>query len=207
MKRDIQIDRHIVSLRLVAALMLALVLWVAVSLDAKAADATLTWTNPTQRENGDPLPIAELKEIQIDYGKCLAGNIFPSVPDGTKAFAAPATTGVITGLAYGTWCFRARAVDTASQASVNTGTVWKQYLAPPKPPTILTVASLVWEMKIHPVDGPYLARVVGHVDAGKPCLGLAPQYGFDLFAVDRADVTLERGVKQDSTLVAQCEAT
>ena len=174
---------------------------------AKAADATLTWTNPTQRVDGTALPIAELREVQIDYAKCLAGNVFPGTVDGTRAFASPATTGVIPALAYGMWCFRARVVDTGGLASANTGTVFKQYVAPPNPPTLLTVAGLVWELKTHPIDGPYLARVVGTVDAGKPCYGLAPQIGFDLFAVNRKDVRLANGANPKSMLVAQCTIT
>ena len=39
----------------------------------------------------------------------------------------------VANLAYGTWCFRARSVDTGGLTSDNSGTVWKQFIAPPKP--------------------------------------------------------------------------
>lgn len=171
---------------------------------AQSADATLTWTHPTQRVDNTPIAITEIRETQIDWAKCAAGNVFPTTVDGTRAVAAPATTTVVTGLAYGTWCFRARTADTGGLVSANSNTVWKQYLAPPKPPVIVTVSGLVWEMRTHPVDGPYLARVIGTIEAGKPCLGLAPQIGFDLFAVNPADANLDRKPNPNSIVVAQC---
>lgn len=172
---------------------------------AYANTADVSWTHPTQRTDNTALAIADIKETQVDWAKCTASNTFPTSVDGTKVVPAPAATTSIGPLAYGTWCFRARTVDTAGRVSDNSGTAWKQYVAPPKPPVITTVAGLVWEMKLHPSDGPYLARVVGTVVAGKPCLGLAPQLGFDLFAVDRKDVTLNKGVRPSGTLVAQCD--
>lgn len=171
---------------------------------AYANTADITWTHPTQRVDGTALPITEIKETQIDWAKCAVNNTFPTTVEGTRAVPAPATTTSIGPLTYGTWCFRARTIDTAGRVSDNTGPVWKQYLAPPKPPVITTVAGLVWELKLHPVDGPYLARVVGTVEAGKQCQGLAPQIGFDIFAVNRSDVTLNKGVRPSGTLVAQC---
>lgn len=173
---------------------------------AHAADATLTWQHPTQREDNSALALSEIRETQIDWGRCATGNTFPATPAGTKAVPAPATTTVVTGLDYGTWCFRARSVDTAGLVSNNSGTVWKQYIAPPKPPVITTVAGLVWELRLHPVDGPYLARVIGTVDAGKPCLGLAPQYGDDIFAINAADANLTRKPNPNAMVVAQCVA-
>jgi hypothetical protein len=172
---------------------------------ATGAEASLEWTNATQREDGTALAAGELRETQIDYAKCVAGsNTFPATRDGVAVFPFPAVAGKIPGLAYGKWCFRARHVDSGGLASLDTGTVWAQYLAPPKPPTLLTVKGLAWEIKTHPVDGPYLARVVGTVEAGKPCRGLSPALGFDLFYVERQDVALNRGVGKNATLVAQC---
>jgi len=174
---------------------------------AFAADATLNWTHPTQRMDNTAIAITEIKETQLDWAKCAAGNVFPLSVDGTKAVAAPAATTTITGLTYGTWCFRARSVDTAGLVSDNSGTVWKQYIAPPKPPVITSVGGLVWELKTHPVDGPYLARVIGTIDAGKPCAGLAPQVGFDLFTINPKDARLTKRPGPNSSVVAQCDVT
>jgi hypothetical protein len=171
---------------------------------AYANTATVTWTHPTQRVDSTPLALADIKETQVDWAKCTASNTFPTTVDGTKAVAAPATTTSIGPLAYGTWCFRARTADLAGRVSGNSNVVWKQYVAPPNPPVITTVAGLVWELKLHPVDGPYLARVVGTVAAGKPCLGLTPQIGFDLFAVGRESVVLDKRARPSGMLVAQC---
>lgn len=171
---------------------------------AQAATATMTWENPTQREDGTPLASGELKEVQIDYAKCVAGtNTFPATRDGFVAFPFPAVTGQIPNLGYGKWCFRARAIDSSGVASVDTGTVWATYLAPPKPPTLLTVKGLVWDYRLK--GGVEELRLVGTIEAGKPCAGLAPITGHDLFTVSRADVKLDRGVKRDATLIAQCQ--
>lgn len=194
--------------KLMLAALVALVFIVMMSLShavyGQTASADLTWTHPTQRVDGTALALTEIRETQLDWAKCTASNTFPITVEGTRAVPAPATTASITGLTYGTWCFRARSADTDGRVSDNSGTVWKRYLAPPRPPVITTVGGLVWEMKWNNKEGAYLAKVVGTIDAGAPCYGLAPALGFDLFPVDRADVDLSRNVGQGATLVAQC---
>lgn len=180
------------------------VVWLATFGKAFAAEATLNWVNATQRVDGTPLAAGELVETQIEYGKCVAGPGFPPTADGTKVVPFPGTETKITIASYGTWCFRARHKDSGGLLSDYAGPVWKQYVAPPKPPTILTVAGIVWEMRLHPNKGPYLARVIGTVEAGKPCLGLAPQIGFDLFAIDPGDAKLTKRPNPNATVVAQC---
>ena len=206
MNLDRWIDEHRVPTRLavwLGALLFVSLLGLLVH-RADAAEATLNWTHPSQRVDNTPIAITEIRETQIDWAKCAAGNTFPTSVDGTKAVPAPGTQTTITGLSYGTWCFRARSVDTGGLVSDNSGTVWKQYIAPPKPPVITTVGGLVWEMRTHPVDGPYLARVAGTIVPGKACQGLAPQTGFDLFTVSAQDADLNRKPNPNSTLVAQC---
>jgi hypothetical protein len=174
---------------------------------AQAADATAIWTNPTQRVDGTALAPGELRETQIDYAKCVTGtNNFPAIAEGTKAFAYPAATGVIPGLAYGKWCFRARAIDTGSVASDNSGTVWVQYLAPPKPPVLsasITIAYETWRFQ----DKTYLGRSVGTVPLGTPC-GAAVYQSFSVtyYEIPRESVTLAK-VPKAGPLVTQCTAT
>lgn len=178
-----------------------------VTVSAFAGTANLTWTHPTQRVDGAALALSEVKETKIEWAKCPVGVVFPATIDGTKVVAAPAVTTSIPDLPYGRWCYRAYTVDINGLASDPSGVVFNVFVAPPKPPVIVTVQGIVWEMKLHPTDGPYLARVVGEVAAGKPCQGTSPQLGFDLFVVNRKDVTLAKGVKPSGTLVAQCAIT
>lgn len=184
-----------------------LILWLLLTIPkAFAADAQLSWTHPTQREDGTALPLAEIKETQIDWAACAAGNVFPPTPAGTKAVAAPATSTTVTGLTYGTWCFRARTVDTANLVSNNTGTVWRQYVAPPKPP-VLTVTNIVaYEINLTPSGLVKLGRDVGRVPLGTPCSEdlIVANNRDTYYSVPASAVTLYRQPKS-SALVAVCE--
>lgn len=172
--------------------------------NANGATAELTWTHPTQRVDNTPITLAEIKETQIDWAKCGVGNVFPVTVEGTKAVPAPGTVTQVANLAYGTWCFRARSVDTGNLVSDNSGTVWRQFVAPPKPPVITTVGGVAWEMKWNGKDGAYLAKVVGTVAPGAACYGLAPALGFNIFPVDRTAVEFDRNVGPNAVIVAEC---
>lgn len=196
------------------AMLIALALLVAVvgltfaSL-AHAGDATVSWTLPTQNTDGSAIPATgtgSLTATRVEYGTC-SGTAF-GTKSGEVTVPAPGASVTISGFAAGsTACFRAAAQNTFGIESAMSAVVSKTFPAPtPKPPVITTVSGLVWEYRVHPVDGPYLARAVGSIDAGKLCLGLAPLYGEDLFRVRRADVTLDRGGRLDAVLVARCEA-
>jgi hypothetical protein len=174
---------------------------------AHGADATVSWTNPTQNTDGTAIPAAgagSLTGTRVEWGTC-SGGLF-GVKAGETVVPAPAASGVLPGFSPGTTvCFRAFARNTFGVESLESNTTAKTFPAPtPKPPVIVTVSGLVWELKTHPVNGPYLARVVGIIVAGKPCNGLAPQYAENLFAVNHADVTFSRNVPAGATLVAQC---
>ena len=171
---------------------------------ASAADATLTWTHPTQRTDNTALPLAEIKETQIDWAVCATGNTFPATPLGTKAVPAPANTTVVTGLTYGTWCFRARTADLTGEVSINTGTVWKQYLAPPKPPVLNSTITMVYEIASHPVDGVRLARQVGTVELGTACVDNPIQTDRgEYYEVSLDKVTLTK-MPKSAIVVTQC---
>lgn len=116
--------------------MFALGFWVG---RASAADASLTWINPTTRTDGSALVTADLRGTRIEYGSC-SGAAF-----GTKAgeivASAGATAATIPGLANGVpHCFRAyaRATDGTPSGfveSVATNVVSKTFtLAPPNSP-------------------------------------------------------------------------
>jgi hypothetical protein len=135
-----------------------------------SADATVSWAHPTQRTDNTALPLAEIRETDVEWGLCAAGGVFPATPAGMKVVPAPAATTVITGLGYGLWCFRARTTDITGAESVNSLTVNKQYLAPPKPPVLSATITVVYEIASHPVDGIRLAREVGTIPMGAECV-------------------------------------
>jgi len=170
-----------------------------------AEDVTVNWTHPTARTNGVALPLSEIKETQLDWGVCAAGNTFPATPVGTRAIAAPATTTTIVGLGYGTWCFRARTADTINLVSANTGTVFKVILAPPNPPVFTTINVVAYEIKLHPVEGVILGRQVGTVPLGTAC-GYEPvvyTMGGEYHSVPLSKVELTKSPKSD-IIVAKC---
>lgn len=135
---------------------------------ARAADATLNWTQPTSRTDGTALPLTEIRETQIDYAPCTAVNTFPATPTGTRVVTGSSSGAIITGLTYGTWCFRARTVDTTGAASVNTGTVYRVYLAPPNPPTLLSIATIAYELREY-TGGTMRMVQIGTVPLGAVC--------------------------------------
>lgn len=200
------IDRHhlriSISVWLAALVTLALVGLIATR--AQAADATLNWTLPTQRVDNSPVTISELKHTEIVYGLCAAGQL-PATP-ASAVFVSPATTGKITGLGYGTWCFAARVSDTDGLLSALTGVVSKIVLAPPKPPVLMTVAVTVYEVKIHPTQGLVAGRAVGTIALGAKCyedVAGGAFVGADLYGVKLASVKLDKPPRSE-LLVAKC---
>ena len=171
---------------------------------ADAATANLSWTHPTTRADNTPIPIAELRETQIDWARCAANNTFPATALGTKAVPAPANTTTVPDLAYGLWCFRARAVDTGGRVSDNSGTAWSQYLAPPNPPVLGVVNIVAYEISMDNWGQVRLGRAVGTVPLETPCGDFMTQKRAAYYhTVPRSEVTLSKPPKS-SVLVAQC---
>lgn len=179
-----------------------LILWAATA-TAYAADANITWSHPTQRVDNTALPLSDIKETQIDYATCTAGT-FPATPLGTKTVAAPAASAVISGLGYGVWCFRARTVDTSGLQSENSTVVSKQYLAPPKPPTLSAVITIVYEIQQNP-NGVRLAREVGAVPLGTRCLPQPIATDRGVYYEVPIDVVTLAKMPKSAIVVTQCE--
>lgn len=177
---------------------------------AFAADATVSWTAPVQNVDNTPIPATgdlALKQYIIQYGTCNAGGTAITGTPTSTTVAAPATSATLSGFSYNTTvCFGVKAENNAGAQSALSTVVSKTWTAPaPKPPTIVTVGGLVWELR-NSSDGPRLARVVGTIKAGRACQGLAPAYSADTFVVRKADVKLRKDVKRGATLVAICES-
>jgi len=136
---------------------------------AHAADATLSWTNPTKYTDGTNIASGALTQTSIIYGKCNAASngLLATPAPVTVVVPQPATTRVITGLGAGSWCFAARS-ETAAAQSAFTAYVSKVIVLTPEPPTGLTVADTVAFMAVRQ-DNRFAMVPVGSVPAGTPC--------------------------------------
>jgi hypothetical protein len=152
------------------------------SLLCSAADgsAQLTWTPPAQYTNGAPLPLSDLGGFKIYHN--LRGQPLDNVVDIPQEAA---TTYSLTGLTAGDREFAMTAYTDAGVESAQSNSVFKvvqvaassaqadvSVLLKPEPPTIVTVESVVYEIKIHPVTQvASLGRQVGAIAYGVACIG------------------------------------
>lgn len=125
-----------------ALLYFGLVSWaVLVAAPLWAGQATVTWILPTVFADGTALVPADLASTTVEYGTC-TGTAF-----GTKAgqvvVNSPGTTGVVTNLTPGAWCFRAFVTTIVAKGSISSipSMVASRSVAfpAPNPPTILDV--------------------------------------------------------------------
>ena len=106
---------------------------------AVAHDAVLTWEHPTEYDDGQPLPVTDIRETRVEYGRCVE-QAFPAQPEGTLVVPGPAASVGIVGLTNGWWCFRAFTVSTEGVESDPSGTAVAHYVGKPKPPSNLVAA-------------------------------------------------------------------
>lgn len=134
---------------------------------AFAGQAVVTWTNPTARTNGAALPSTEIGSTQVEWGTC-SGTAFGTT-SGTQSATGAATTLTITNLAAGTYCFRARTVDTLNGYSLWSNIASKVVpLAPPNPPVLVTISTYAYEFRPRTLGGFKLVRVAD-VQIGVAC--------------------------------------
>ncbi len=174
-----------------------------------AQEASLSWQHPTQYTNGTALPLASIARTEVEYGVCNAGKTgFLATPAPViVSVPAPPAVRVITGLAPGTWCFRARTVvtgnPTPSAWTANTdGTLASKVILPPvpAPPSNLTVADTVAYTVVKARDR-FVLLPVGTVPADTPCDTSQSING--RYVVPRAAVTWAGNVKPE-VVVASC---
>ena len=160
---------------IMAALAFAIILALFGISRANAADVTLTWTHPTAFTDGTPLTPAMLANTRIEFGSC-AGAAF-GTKTGEVNLAPSFLTTTITGLAPGTWCFRAYSKTTALYGgleSAPTGVVSKVIPFPAPNPPVLAVP-LIAGMLQTPVysvaSTGKMSTFVGFADVGAQCNG------------------------------------
>lgn len=173
---------------------------------AFAYDASVTWVHPTAREDGTPMTVSEILETQIDHGLCAAGGTFPATPTGTTRVAAPASGATITNLPAGSWCFRARTLDTGNRISVNSSVVAKVILAPPRPPSLNSTITVAFDLNGRTWQGTVrLGRAVGTIDLGTPCLAGAIKTNKGVrYRVNPVDVKYTR-TPRSTRIVTKCD--
>jgi hypothetical protein len=187
------------------------------SCSSATGTATVSWVPPTQNVDGSPY---------IDQGgfKLYHASTFAGV-----AFATPiiisdpnATSYVVTGLATGNRHFALKAYNLSGVESIMTPTVVRAMTTQtiiddaaiileqrPKPPTLVTVEVMVYEIVTDKFGVVRLgSRVVGSVPIGTECLPgiVVASFKGDMYAVPRTAVTLKPAIKQtkSETLVAAC---
>ncbi len=197
-------------LRVVIGFIIAFVVILGLALCGAANATTLTgtFTYPTQYADvaGTPLPLSSIGHVQVEVGTCTGTPGAFGTKEGEQLVVPPTTTWTVTvPRTFGAFCVQARTVTVLGTASDYTPPVFRTIAEPkPKPPGAFVIATIAYELRTDPSTGGRYVRNVGTIQLGKECLGLAPQYGTDFFAVNRADVRLDVGVKKDATLVAQC---
>lgn len=91
----------------------------------------VSWTLPTQRVDGTPLPVSEIAQIEVEVlrdGSLVASDAFPpSVTSFTYQRELPPNY---------TLCYRARTVDTEGLVSDWTNEVCKIVRGKPQPPKL-----------------------------------------------------------------------
>jgi len=164
------------------------------SFAANAGDVTLSWTAPTQNEDGSPYTDPDGYKL---YSGSVSGGpylLIRDVPD-------PATLSVdIVGLAAGTYYFVATAYNTSGEESVDSNEATKVIFTVPNPPGMLTVQDLVVYTLIRQPDK-FVLIPVGTVPAGTSCDPTNSINGH--YAVPVSDVTWS-GTVESIVVVAQC---
>jgi hypothetical protein len=179
--------------------------------------ATVTWVAPTQNVDGSPL--TDLAGFKLYHHNTITG-----VPSATPIIINDpfATSYVVTGLSTGNRHFAMKAFNTAGVESIITLTVMKTITTAtvnatasvtleqrPKPPTLVTIDVLVYEITTDRYGVVRLgSRVVGSVPLGTECVPgiVVASFKGNMYAVPRSAVTLKAAIKQtkSETLVAAC---
>lgn len=165
---------------------------------AKAATLTGSFTLPTQYEDGSPLPVANIKHIRVQVGTCSVSDQVVT-GEGEQLVAPPATAFSVTvPRAFGRFCARAQTETVSGLLSAWTPSVVKVIAEPaPKPPTLLTIASIAYELRQYN-NGTLRFVQVGTVPLGAEC---STRLAGDYAAFDGAKLTKPT---QGGIIAARC---
>ena len=170
---------------------------------AEAGTVTLTRQNPTTRTDGSPVTVAQVKVYR--GATCAAQTVLATIP--------AATTYVDANAPAGTHCYAVSALDANGLESAKSVTATAVVpVAPPNPPTGLSVVSVVAGLNMSPAyrinaDGTRGSVVLGFVPAGTSCTG-APVYSYRGVTYARVDPTQVKwwGTSPTPNVAAPCKA-
>jgi hypothetical protein len=160
---------------------------------ALSGDAELSWTAPTQNEDGTPL--TDLAGFKIYWGTTQGGPYPTSVdiPDPAQ------TTHTVTGLADGTWYFVATAYNIGGTESQYSGEASK-VLATPQPPVLVVIETTAYS--VAKTENKFLLAAVGTVPLGVECI--EDEYVNGYHAVPWTEVDSWFGSVRSELVVAKC---
>lgn len=168
---------------------------------ASAANVTVSWNNPATNTDGSSIPASgdgSLISTRVEYGIC-------NGPMTSLTVQQPATSVEVTGLAVGTWCFRAYAKNTYGQES-GPSNIAQKVIQPttPNPPTIVTVETVAYELNENGREVK-LGRNVGSIPLGTVCSGfpLVEKGGKKYYELPLDVVTLDR-MPKSAVVVGSC---
>lgn len=161
---------------------------------ADAADVSVSWTPPSSNVDGSAIPatgVGSIASYRIEWGSC-SGTAFGTLI-GQRTVTAPATSAVVTGLAPGSFCFRAFARNTYGAESAASNVAARTIDAPvPNPPivAVAVVAGLSHAPVYSITAAGKLSTLMGFVPVGTACARapLLSYRGKAFHEVARADV-------------------
>jgi hypothetical protein len=174
---------------------LALLIGLAATLPAYAADLVVNWTAPTLMVDGSTVPATgpdSLASTRIEYGSCV-GTAFGTL-QGQRVVPVPGLATTFTGLAGGTYCVRGYWTTVAGMTSAASNVAVKTLTAGTPTPGVVTIAWLgalqapVYSVSANNSIGTYM----GVIDLGKTCSDtiLFTYRGFGFHEITRSDVYL-----------------
>lgn len=185
------------------AFLLALISTAAFAAGTGTAD--LSWVNPTQYSDGSSLPVSEIQNLKIMYGKCPDGQM----PTTVTAIAVPKAGGTlptsltVTGLDNGSkYCYAMSTVSVSNGESVrsNVAVSTTGPHAPPLPPSGLTVTALTVYMEVRSQNR-FALVAVGTVPPDTACDPTQSVNGFYAVPVERVSWS---GNVRPPVVVAKC---
>lgn len=133
---------------------------------AHAGTATVTWTNPTTKEDGTALAASAILRTEVEYS---TSSTFASGVSTANA-AGAATSLVIPSIGPGTYYFRAFTVSAAGRSGASNVASKVVPDSPPSPPTLTTVTATAYRFEIGAEGYVRLVHVPGvWLPKGQPC--------------------------------------
>ena len=186
----------------------ALLIGLSVSASAMAATATLTWTHPTQNTDGSTIPATgngSIAQTRVEWGTCSSTGGF-GTKESEVVVQYPTSTVTINNFVGGeTVCFRAFSKNTYSVESNASAVVAKTFDAPkPRPPVLSAAITVAYEITLDRKLNLRLARQVGTVEIGSPCMDTPMQTNRGIyFPIDWQYVTFTK-TPRASIVVTKC---